>query len=674
MAVLRSVPGYVISSDITASLLIKPPKGATVVGVAPYSTDTAVLATGKPVPKAGSDGWFSVSLTSKSFGRGSVNVTFSDRSWATAHYFCLGKTFQQHVDSYGKFAAETAWLPSDYPDPFNRQDSIVPWDREDKKHKLEDGRTFVVGLSDDAGGGNHLGFASKVWHMPSAEEVAKIDTYINSTLLGKSKTCGGECADPYFSLQDPVTYKILMTVFYFHYDSNYKVAQQHTYNGKPFYKELDKCTIGPSWCAFNAFADGKSDPKSWRPADYRQYNYPHQIASYLAMYLATRYYEFPGSMGDWDFYLRATYKSMLAMSCYNPDTDEASCIPSVGLMDGTVFREALLAMKSEPSFVKEAAQIEGYMRNRTVTGIGGKVGWQDADAPYGSEFNWDTTGQEEVAIWGAYFNATSSARAPFQYGELNARAVDAILAYDPWSATWAYHGSAGGWGDFSNNAKWMVEGGWEREGGHYRAGLNAIPLIERFRAYPDDLFLLEVAMGGMTGVLSNIDADGAASMGYHCYPFMQEHDPYSGDYGLAFFGSALNIGSYVVDDPELGQLCYLCNIAVSGHEHQAQVSKYTITPQDPFHARLFIASLGLHVYNQVGTFERASLNLAARTLTLTFAPAGESAMPFTTRRIIVEGTAGPRRNATNFALVGAQRLRGAYELPAATPSAVVTWE
>ena len=208
------------------------------------------------------------------------------------------------------------------------------------------------------------------------------------------------------------------------------------------------------------------------------------------------------------------------MSCFDESSGTADCVPSVGLMDGTVFREALLAMKGEPTFAHEAAQIEDYMQQRAVTGINGNVGWQDADAPHGSEFNWDTTGQEEVAIWGAHFKATSSDRAPCQFGSLNDRAVDAILAYDPWSATWAYHGSAAGWGDFSNNGKWMVEGGWEREGGHHRAGLNAIPLIERFRAHPDDIFLLEVAMGGMTdtGVLSNIDSDGAASMGYHCYP------------------------------------------------------------------------------------------------------------------------------------------------------------
>jgi hypothetical protein len=64
--------------------------------------------------------------------------------------------------SYGNFAASTAWLPRDFPDPFARGSSIMPWDREDKRHVLQDGRPFVVGLSDDAGGGGPLGFASKV--------------------------------------------------------------------------------------------------------------------------------------------------------------------------------------------------------------------------------------------------------------------------------------------------------------------------------------------------------------------------------------------------------------------------------------------------------------------------------------------------------------------------------
>ena len=70
-------------------------------------------------------------------------------------------------------------------------------------------------------------------------------------------------------------------------------------------------------------------------------------------------------------------------------------------------------------------------------------------------------------MWGAFYNASS--RDPFR-GELQLRAVNSILAYMPSTPNFAYHGSAGGWGDFSNNGKWMVRGGWEREGNHYRAG------------------------------------------------------------------------------------------------------------------------------------------------------------------------------------------------------------
>ena len=57
----------------------------------------------------------------------------------------------------------------------------------------------------------------------------------------------------------------------------------------------------------------------------------------------------------------------------------------------------------------------------------------------GSEFNWDTTGQEEVGVWGAYYNASSSD--PFK-GSLQRRAVDSILAFMPSTPNFAYHGSA----------------------------------------------------------------------------------------------------------------------------------------------------------------------------------------------------------------------------------------
>ena len=51
-------------------------------------------------------------------------------------------------------------------------------------------------------------------------------------------------------------------------------------------------------------------------------------------------------------------------------------------------------------------------------------------------------------MWGAFFNASSAD--PFK-GELQERSVASILAFMPSTPNFAYHGSAAGWGDFSNN-------------------------------------------------------------------------------------------------------------------------------------------------------------------------------------------------------------------------------
>ena len=75
-----------------------------------------------------------------------------------------------------------------------------------------------------------------------------------------------------------------------------------------------------------------------------------------------------------------------------------------------------------------------------------------------------------------------------------------------------------------------------------------IPLIEWYRANPDDLFLLEVSMGAIAGQMCNIDEDGATSMMFHVLPHVMAFDPHSGDYGLGFFGHSLESGAYWVQD------------------------------------------------------------------------------------------------------------------------------
>jgi len=110
--------------------------------------------------------------------------------------------------------------------------------------------------------------------MPNAHEVSRVDDYIRLTLYG-SKPNASYLAQPHFQLQEASTDRILMTVFYYHYTSDFHTAQQHNYNGTPYYTELDKCTIGPSWCSFNALTP--TTPSDWHPADYRVYNVPHQV-------------------------------------------------------------------------------------------------------------------------------------------------------------------------------------------------------------------------------------------------------------------------------------------------------------------------------------------------------------------------------------------------------------
>ena len=67
--------------------------------------------------------------------------------------------------------------------------------------------------------------------------------------------------------------------------------------------------------------------------------------------------------------------------------------------------------------------------------------------------------------------------------------------------------------------------------------------------------------------MCNIDETGAPSMMFHSFPFVNEYDPRSGDYGLGFFGHSMEVGAYFVRHPHLGTLCYLCdlsNIAAAG--------------------------------------------------------------------------------------------------------------
>lgn len=280
--------------------------------------------------------------------------------------------------------------------------------------------------------------------------------------------------------------------------------------------------------------------------------------------------------------------------------------------------------------------------------------------------------QPQVVVWNLFFGNESVAK----------KTVDHVLSYMRNSPTWAYHGGARSWGDVGNNGKYLATfgtGANDRGQMHYRSGLNMIPLIEWYRRHPEEgPFVLEVAMGAVGGQMTNIDpATGATSMMFHAVPHMLTHDPHSGDYGLGLFGNALESGSYLVADPTLGTLCFLCELSSTGGTGGRAAVARTLTPRDAYRIAVFLEPLGLYLTSQCGTF--ASLTVAARVLDLPHRSHGSSSAPSTssltvvfapsphcsTLRLRLNKTAAARPG-RGFAVEGAPLVRGAYAIQPAS--------
>ena len=652
--VIHGVPGYAFSTEMqNVSLHVMPPKDASVASVVAESIDNGaniVVGKSSTLPS----GYVKYELKGSGRGRVRIIVAYSDNTSSTVHYYVL-PPFPDQVENLGRFYADTAWLPRNFPDPFGRSASVMPWDRsmcDDGKvcgHVLQDARAYDVGLSDDAGGSGPLGFASKVSARPEQHEVERIDDYIQWTLYGvKTDTA----KPPYKSLQivegdmtvDNNTWNgIRMTMFYY---SNAGSPSNTTSGHFPYnYTEADKCGKpfgSPEWCMSEGMAN----------ATYRGFNYPHQVASYWAMYHVARHYDKLKTRMLWQWYLERAAKTILHLGT-----------PGVGFMDGTVFREVLLALKVEAvenkTFANFSQMLDANMKQR-------QQGWEVNPHPYGSEFAFDTTGQEEVVIWNIYYGNETAAK----------NVVDHVLSYMRSSPTWAYNGGTRSWGDGGNNGKYLPTfqtGNSNRGNMHYRAGLNMIPLIEWYRLHPDELFLLEIAMGAIAGQLANIDSNGAPSMMWHAVPHVMDYDPHSGDFGLGFFGNSLESGIYYVQDKDLGELCYLCDV-VSDSENGTTL----LLPRDTNHINAFLEPIALYMQAEAGSFASVSINLAKRMLEVRFSETTEEAHQlFSAFRLKLTKTS-KNRAASDFTVQGASLVRGAFEIEPAGGSgmtaAIVNWK
>ena len=228
--------------------------------------------------------------------------------------------------------------------------------------------------------------------------------------------------------------------------------------------------------------------------------------------------------------------------------------------------------------------------------------WNSEQYPYGSEFPWDNTAQEEVYLWSRYF----------RYDRVALGTIETLMAIMASVPHWGYSGSGRDlWdalysGEAGNGAR------KERVFHHYKGAQSALPLITQFFAYPKDIHMLRAGYGGVVGPLTSIGQDGFGSTGYHTRPDYLAWDPLSGDNGVNIALHSLSTIAIAVNDASLG------GWAGFGATVKQNGNVITIAPQDSARSRIFIAENALHMELDAGHFSSVTYNTATGAVGISF--------------------------------------------------------
>ncbi|KAL4922778.1 hypothetical protein BDW62DRAFT_196782 [Aspergillus aurantiobrunneus] len=557
------VPGYIIPSDLEASLYLSTNK--TVVDMTTFPAQSFDITKGqmskmwklKPQPGA--------------WGRVRLTIAYGDGVAQTVHYY-ITDSASEAIGKLGNFFTTAAWF-NDSTDPFGRSPSVITYDRIAGKQVDQDPRVWIAGLMDEGGSGAWLATLMKQSVQPEPEEIAKLEQFIDQTLWGNIQVRDNHTG-PTNTNAD--IYGVRKSAFF--YEPGYV----------PGYEYQSDISWG-NWWSWNR-ADSYS-------VDGRAYNYVHVTAAYWAMYRVARAFPDLVTVHGWEWYLNQAYETV--MRCYVQDQTGYYYVgyALMGLMGETVWGELLSDLHRENQ-TEKAQKIETVMQDRVKH-------WDSLPAPFGSEQAWDSTGQEGVYYWTRYFG----------HQTLVNRTINSILGYMPTVAHWGWNGNARRYWDNIYGGKLQRI---ERQIHHYGSGLNALPLLSHFRHNPQDTYLLHVGYGGINGPLSNIDADGFASASFHSWPDTLAWDGYSGDYGPNFLALALGSAVYLVDDPKLGLVAYGGNI-------NSSENVVTVTTRDAVKHRVYIGPLSVYITIDAGAIEEFEYDALQGTVFLTIASKSSSA-------------------------------------------------
>ena len=603
--VVKAVPGYVVSTDMSTAALYVLAGQQKMIGLN-VSNSTVMQVNNTSVKLA--SGWEVYQLYPRAYGRVRVTVYHTDPRESSSRQSVVNMfvlpSFSTQVEKFGEFTAANQWF-DDPTDPFGRAQSIMPYNWHTNQLVLQNARSFVVGLSDESGAGPGLGFAVKNQYAPDVEQVALLDLYVNNTLFGSK---GPDKNVPFETRIQWSDYSIIASAFWYPNMTGYNYS------------------VTDGW-------DQKRANTTWR-----SYNYVHPTAIYYTLYRLARDNTNMSTLHPWSWYLMQAYRTYLAMHQYAPGYAQ------YGLMVGSVFLRVLDALEVE-GYAMEYAQMTALQQARAAI-------WQSLPFPFGSEFPWDSTGQEEIYLTAQRFGLYTLSNSTLQ----------AILAYAHSVPNWGYHGSARRFWDFAVNGCEELNGGIERVLHHYGSGLNALPLMHAYDINPDDIYLLEVGIGSITGPLTNIQLNGASSMGLHADPSKLIHDYWAADYGMSFYGLASLHSAYAVNHSIFGvPVCYLCDLTTSD-----DATTWHMIPRDAFHRRLYIEPLGTAFALDAGTVESAEVDWSTKTVLLVLI-AGRSSAPFTVYRLHVDHLAScSLRVGCDIAIVSPPDppvVRGAFEIP-----------
>lgn len=330
------VPGYIIPRGSPAQLFLQASSSASSISSEP---------SGALVVKEVSTGSYTVTPSSTAWGRVRLTVKYANGKTQTIHYH-VTKANNDVLSNLGTFLTTKQWF-NDTNDPFGRAYSVMTYDYEARAIVSQDSRVWIAGLSDEGGTGAYLAAMMKQAIQPNADEVAKLEMFVDKVLWGTIQTSD---------------FAVRKSIFYYDKSALPNYPYQSSFNWG-------------SWTSWNKDSAYAID---------RAYNYVHVAAAYWSMYRVARAYPSLVKTHAWDWYLGQAYNTVMRMTKSNVGYNRD------GLMGETVFGEILTDLTREGK-TSEASTLSAAMKSRATN-------WDSQAVPYGSEMAWDSTGQEYVYI------------------------------------------------------------------------------------------------------------------------------------------------------------------------------------------------------------------------------------------------------------------------------------